>query len=205
MKKKEKVILIQNILNKYFPNPTIPLLHKNPYTLLIAVLLSAQTTDKCVNKITDKLFKIASSPSEMIKIPFDKIKSIINPCGLAPTKAKAIIALSHILIEKHKSIVPKAYADLEKLPGVGHKTAGVVLAQAYNIDTFPVDTHIMRCAHRWNLSTEKTPIKIENDLKKIFPKNTWKKLHLQIIYFARNYCKAIKHTKEKCPICSIIS
>jgi endonuclease-3 len=204
MKKKELAKQIQHILDQHFPNPSIPLTHSDPYTLLIAVLLSAQSTDARVNLITPHLFAKASSPQQMIKLSIQEIAEIIRPCGLSNTKAKAIWNLSKLLIEKHHGKVPASFVALEKLPGVGHKTASVVMAQAFHQSAFPVDTHIHRCAKRWGLSSGKNVVQTEKDLKALFPKNAWIKLHLQIIYFARKYCPARGHKIEKCPICSAI-
>ncbi len=198
MTKKERSKIVQELLEKFFPNPEIPLKHKDPYTLLIAVLLSAQCTDKRVNLVTPYL---PSSPKEMVKLTIPEIEAIIKTCGLYKTKSKAIWNLSKILIEKYKGNVPKTFEELEALPGVGHKTASVVLTQAFNLPAFPVDTHIHRCAKRWGLSTAKTVTQTEADLKKLFPKNIWHKLHLQIIYYARTYCTARAHVVDKCPIC----
>jgi len=203
--KKEKAQKIQAILDKLFPNPEIPLAHTSPYTLLIAVLLSAQCTDKCVNKITPKLFAKASTPQEMVKLSIQEIQEIVRPCGLSPSKARAIWHLSKQLIENHRGKVPKSFSSLEELPGVGHKTASVVMAQAFHIPAFPVDTHIHRCAKRWGLSRGKTVKETEKDLKKLFPRSSWPKLHLQIIYYARTYCPAIRHSLEKCPICKLFT
>jgi len=188
MKAQEKAKLIQKILQKYFPHPSIPLNHTDPYTLLIAVVLSARNTDAKVNQITPHLFKLASTPQEMVKLTIPEIQKIIKPCGLSPTKAKNIWHLSKILIEKYNGEVPKTFEELEELPGVGHKTSSVVMAQAFHIPAFPVDTHIYRCARRWGLSKGKTVEKVEADLKKLFPRKDWIKIHLQIIYFARQYC-----------------
>lgn len=204
MNKKDRVKFIQKILDKLFPNPEIPLTHKDPYTLLIAVLLSAQCTDKRVNEITPILFAEASTPQEMIRLPVEKIAEIVRPCGLVNAKSKAIWNLSKILIEKHRGKVPASFEELEALPGVGHKTASVVMIQAFNLPAFPVDTHIHRLAKRWGLSSGKNVEKTEKDLKALFPKSSWNKVHLQIIYFARKYCPARGHKKEECPICSII-
>lgn len=204
MNKKAKALLIQKILDDLYPNPHVPLLHISHYTLLIAVLLSAQCTDERVNKITPILFKEANTPDKMIALPLLKIEEIIKPCGLFRAKAKAILTLSHILLEKHKGHVPNTFQELEALPGVGHKTASVVMAQCFKIPAFPVDTHIHRSAKRWGLSLGKNVIQTENDLKKIFPKKSWNKLHLQIIFFAREYCKAKVHDITKCPICSLL-
>ncbi len=198
MKKK-----IQSILDKLFPDPQIPLLHKDPYTLLIAVLLSAQCTDIRVNQITPKLFALADTAAKMVLLTPQEIEEIIRPCGLAPTKSKAIWQLSKDLIEKHKSQVPKTLQELEELPGVGHKTASVVMIQAFQKSAFPVDTHIHRCAERWGISNGKSVEQTEKDLKKFFPKSAWAKVHLQIIYYARKYCPARGHVLEKCPICTL--
>lgn len=200
MKAKE----IQKILDDLFPNPSIPLKHSDPYTLLIAVLLSAQCTDARVNLVTPELFAQASTPEEMIQLTIPEITDFIRTCGLSNTKAKAIWNLSKILIEKHKGKVPASFAALEKLPGVGHKTASVVMSQAFHQPAFPVDTHIHRCAKRWGLSSGKNVEQTEKDLKKCFPKKSWNKVHLQIIYFARKYCPAKGHDPKKCPICKII-
>lgn len=196
--------MIEEILDKHFPNPPIPLHHEDPYTLLIAVLLSAQSTDARVNSITPKLFSLAKTPYEMIKIPLETIQTIIRPIGLAPKKAKAILSLSHDLITLHEGKVPTTFEGLEALEGVGHKTASVVLAQAFQIPTFPVDTHIHRCANRWKLSSSKSVLQTEKDLKAYFPRNSWNKVHLQIIYFARKYCPARGHVILDCPICKNI-
>ncbi len=202
MLKKEKADKIRRILTKLFPNPSIPLHHSDAYTLLIAVLLSAQCTDVRVNKITPILFGKAKSPDEMIKLTIAEIEEIIRPCGLATRKAKAIWELSKILLEKHHGKVPHSFAHLESLPGVGHKTASVLMAQAFGVPSFPVDTHIHRCAKRWGLSSGKNVEQTEKDLKRLFSKRYWNKLHLQIIYFARTYCPARNHIQETCPICS---
>lgn len=193
---------IQEILDKHFPHPEVPLNHTDPYTLLIAVLLSAQCTDVRVNSVTPHLFAIASDPYAMILLSPQEIEEIIRPCGLYRTKAKAIWNLSKKLIEKYEGKVPSSLEELESLPGVGHKTASVVMAQAFHKPAFPVDTHIHRCAKRWGLSQGKTVAQIEEDLKKLFPKKSWNKLHLQIIYFARQYCPARAHQANLCPICS---
>lgn len=203
MKKIERANKIAKILEDLFPSPQIPLQHKDPYTLLIAVLLSAQCTDARVNLITPHLFKLADTPAQMIELSPKEIEEIVRPCGLGPAKSKAIWKLSHDLLEIHKGKVPNSFEALEALPGVGHKTASVVMAQAFHIPAFPVDTHILRCARRWKLSTGKTPNAVEKDLKKLFPKELWIKVHLQIIYFARKFCPARGHRKEECPICSL--
>ncbi len=204
MMMQKKVQKIQRILNQLYPYPKIPLNHKNIYTFLIAVLLSAQCTDKKVNLITPLLFKKAQTPEQMIKLSVKNIFEIIRPCGLGPTKAKAILNLSHQLIDDYNGEVPKNFEGLESLPGVGHKTASVMMCQVFNKLAFPVDTHIHRCAKRWGLSTGKNVKKTEEDLKELFPKKSWQKLHLQIIYFAREYCPARQHHVKDCPICSWI-
>lgn len=204
MNKKKKAEIIYRILNELYPEPAVPLKHKDSYTLLIAVLLSAQCTDARVNVITPRLFEKASDPMAMVKLSVNEIEAIIRPCGLAPRKAKAILGLSHILLEKYSGQVPNTFEELEELPGVGHKTASVVMAQAFQQPAFPVDTHIHRCAKRWGLSQGKTVEQTERDLKNLFPKNSWTRLHLQIIYFAREFCQAKKHDAKLCPICSAL-
>ena len=190
MKKTEKVKFIINTLEDLYPKVEVPLNHKDPYTLLIAVLLSAQSTDAGVNKITPKLFAKADNPYDMIKMSIEEIREIIRPVGLSPMKSKGIYGLSKILIEKHNGKVPKNLKDLEELPAVGHKTASVVISQAFSIPAFPVDTHIHRLMFRWGLSTGKSVKKTEQDAKRIFPKNLWNKLHIQIIYYGREFCPA---------------
>ena len=190
MKKTEKVKFIINTLEDLYPKVEVPLNHKDPYTLLIAVLLSAQSTDAGVNKITPKLFAKADNPYDMIKMSVEEIKEIIRPVGLSPMKSKGIYGLSKILIEKHEGKVPENLRDLEELPAVGHKTASVVISQAFGIPAFPVDTHIHRLMFRWGLSTGKSVKKTEEDAKRIFPKNLWNKLHIQIIYYGREFCPA---------------
>ena len=190
MKKTEKVKFIINTLEDLYPKVEVPLNHKDPYTLLIAVLLSAQSTDAGVNKITPKLFAKADNPYDMIKMSIEEIREIIRPVGLSPMKSKGIYGLSKILIKKHNGKVPKNLKDLEELPAVGHKTASVVISQAFGIPAFPVDTHIHRLMFRWGLSTGKSVKKTEEDAKRIFPKNLWNKLHLQIIYYGREFCPA---------------
>ena len=199
--KKVNALEIANILEKLYPETPIPLNHKDTYTLLIAVLLSAQCTDARVNKITPILFAKADNPFDMVKLSVEEIKTIIRPCGLSPRKSKAIHELSKIIIEKHKGIVPNSFEYLEELPGVGHKTASVVMAQAFGIPAFPVDTHIHRLAYRWKLTNGKNVDQTEKDLKRLYPKELWNKLHLQIIFFGREYCPARSHKPETCPIC----
>ena len=195
---------IVKILDQLFPNPEIPLQHQDPYTLLIAVLLSAQCTDLRVNLVTPKLFAKASTPQQMIQLTPKEIEEIIRPCGLSSFKSKAIWQLSKDLIDHHSGQVPSNFEALEELPGVGHKTASVVMAQAFHEPAFPVDTHIHRCAERWGLSSGKSVAQTEKDLKRLFPKDKWNKLHLQIIHFARHYCPARGHKEEQCPICRTI-
>lgn len=200
----KKAQFIQETLEKLYPNPPIPLTHQDPYTLLIAVLLSAQCTDARVNQITPILFHRADTPQQMAVVPVEEIEEIIRPCGLAPKKAKAIRGLSQILLDKHNGNVPDTFEELEALPGVGHKTASVVMSQAFHQPAFPVDTHIHRAAKRWGLSNGKSVEQTERDLKRIFPQKSWNKLHLQIIYFCREYCPAKKHDPALCPICSVV-
>ncbi len=199
--KKINALEIANILEKLYPETPIPLNHKDTYTLLIAVLLSAQCTDERVNKITPILFAKADNPFDMVKLSVEEIKTIIRPCGLSPRKSKAIHDLSKIIIEKHQGMVPNSFEYLEELPGVGHKTASVVMAQAFGIPAFPVDTHIHRLAYRWKLTNGKNVDQTEKDLKRLYPKELWNKLHLQIIFFGREYCPARSHKPETCPIC----
>lgn len=201
--KAEKAEQIVKILDELYPNPPIPLDHSSDYTLLVAVLLSAQCTDVRVNQVTPFLFAKADTPEKMITLSVDEIREIIRPCGLSPRKSKAIYDLSHILIDQHNGQVPNTFEELEALPGVGHKTASVVMIQAFGMPAFPVDTHIHRLGYRWGLSTGKNVEKTEADLKRIFPKDKWIKLHLQIIYFGREYCPARGHDPEACPICSM--
>lgn len=204
MTKPERVAFIQKTLEKLYPNPQIPLDHKDAYTMLISVLLSAQCTDKRVNLTTPFLFERADTPKKMVKLEVEEIEDIIRPCGLAPAKSKAIHRLSEILLEKYNGEVPDNFQALEELPGVGHKTASVIMSQVYEHPAFPVDTHIHRLMHRWKLSNGKNVTQTEKDAKRLFPEEKWNKLHLQIIYFGREYCPARGHIKEKCPICSKI-
>jgi endonuclease-3 len=201
MNKKERALLVQKILDELFFSPAIPLTHKDPYTLLIAVLLSAQCTDKRVNEVTPHLFARADTPHKMVTLPVSEIEALIKKCGLAPTKARAISKLSQIIIDEHKGKVPASFEKLEALPGVGHKTASVVMSQAFKKPAFPVDTHIHRCAARWRLSRAQSVEGTERDLKRLFPKKSWNKLHLQIIYYARAYCPARGHIISACPLC----
>jgi endonuclease III len=204
MKKKEKAVFIAAKLEELFPETPIPLKHKDPFTLLIAVLLSAQCTDERVNQITPILFAKADNPFDMVKMTQEEIQDIIRPCGLSPMKSKGIFGLSQILIDKYQGVVPASFEALEALPAVGHKTASVVMSQAFGYPAFPVDTHIHRLATRWGLSSGKNVEQTEADLKRLFQKDTWNKLHLQIIYFGRKYCPARGHNPIDCPICSVV-
>jgi len=204
MTKKEKVEFVIDTLERLYPTTPIPLHHQDPYTLLIAVLLSAQCTDERVNQVTPHLFAKADDPFDMKNLPVEEIRDIIKPCGLSPRKSKAISQLSHILVEKYSGEVPQTFEELEALPGVGHKTASVVMSQAFGHPAFPVDTHIHRLMYRWTLSTGKNVVQTEKDAKRIFPEELWNKLHLQIIYFGREYCPARGHIPTECPICSKI-
>ena len=205
MKKQEIAAFIEETLKELFPSPAIPLLHSDAYTLLIAVLLSAQCTDERVNQVTPQLFALANTPEQMITLDVAEIVQIIRPCGLSGRKGKAIWDLSKILIDKHHGKVPASFEALEELPGVGHKTASVVMSQAFHRPAFPVDTHIHRCAKRWGLSSGTTVEQTEKDLKRCFAKEKWNALHLRIIYYARKYCPARGHRIELCPICKKLS
>jgi endonuclease-3 len=202
LRKAERVEFILRHLQELYPNPPIPLHHKDAYTLLVAVLLSAQCTDERVNQITPKLWQLADNPHDMAKVPVDEIRAVIRPCGLSPQKSKAISRLSQILVEKYHGEVPADMAALEELPGVGHKTASVVMCQIFNEPAFPVDTHIHRLAQRWGLTSGKNVAQTEKDLKRLFPKDAWNRLHLQIIYYGREYCSARSCDGMQCPICT---
>ena len=203
MTKQEKVDFVIDKLEELYPKVPVPLDHHSPYTLLVAVLLSAQCTDERVNKTTPDLFAVADNPSDMAKVPVEEIKAIIRPCGLSPMKSKGISELSKILIEEHGGEVPADMEALERLPAVGHKTASVVMSQAFGVPAFPVDTHIHRLIYRWGLSNGKHVQQTEKDCKRLFPKELWNKLHLQIIFFGRAYCPARGHNPHECPICSV--
>ena len=190
MNKKEKVVFVMETLDRLYPEIPIPLDHSDPYTLLIAVLLSAQSTDVRVNKITPLLFEKAKTPQEMIQLSVAEIREIIKPVGLSPMKSKGIFGLSKILLDEHDGLVPKSFEALEALPAVGHKTASVVMSQAFGVPAFPVDTHIHRLMYRWGLSNGKNVVKTEQDAKRIFPEERWNDLHLQIIWYGREYCPA---------------
>tara|TARA_B100001996_G_scaffold231865_1_gene178925 strand:+ start:25 stop:678 length:654 start_codon:yes stop_codon:yes gene_type:complete len=201
MNKSQRIKIISNILNKHYKTTPVPLNHKDPFTLLIAVLLSAQCTDERVNKVTPILFSKADTPKKMINLSEKEIYKIIKPCGLGPQKSKAILGLSKILIKNYKGRVPKDLEKLEKLPGVGHKTASVVSNQAFGMPTFPVDTHIHRLAQRWGLTKGKNVLQTEKDLKNSFPEVKWGKLHLQMIYWGREFCTARSCWGLECEIC----
>mgnify|MGYP001219054409 CR=1 FL=1 len=202
MKRSEKAKRIVSMLEGFYPETPVPLDHSNTFELLVAVLMSAQTTDLKVNEVTPALFAKANTPQLMAQLPVETILNDIRQVGLAPTKARNIRRLSELLVERHDGIIPDSFEALEALPGVGHKTAGVVLAQAFDIPAFPIDTHIHRLAARWGLSNGTNVERTERDLKAVFPKHLWNKLHLQIIFFGREYCPARRHDLTQCPICS---
>lgn len=202
MKRAEKAKKIGEILDELYPQPPIPLAHRDPFTLLVAVLLSAQTTDAQVNRVTPSLFARASTAEAMARLSVEEILESIRACGLAPTKAKNVKKLAERLVAEHGGHVPRDMEALERLPGVGHKTASVVMSQAFGEPAFAVDTHIHRLAHRWRLSNGKSVEQTERDLKKVFPRDEWSRRHLQMIYFGRQYCPARGHDKAACPICS---
>ena len=201
MRRTEKAREIGRILDEIYPEQPIPLEHRDPYTLLVAVMLSAQTTDKKVNEVTPVLFDAADTPESMASLEVDRIHSIIHEIGLAPTKARNLRRMAEQIVEDGRGVRPD-WDFLESLAGVGHKTAGVVMAQAFGVPAFPVDTHIHRLAARWRLSDGSSVVKTEHDLKSVFPEDTWIRRHLQIIYFGREYCPALRHDLEQCPICS---
>ena len=204
MTRTEKASFVLDKLTALYPRTTIPLDHEDPYTLLVAVVLSAQCTDRKVNEITPVLFAKARTPQQMMQLSVEEIQDIIRPCGLSPMKSKGIHGLSRIIVEEHGGRVPDDFGALEAMPGVGHKTASVVMAQAFGVPAFPVDTHIHRLAWRWTLSTGKSVERTESDLKRLFPEHTWNDLHLRIIYFGREHCPAKGHDPWRCPICSMI-
>jgi endonuclease-3 len=201
MKKNERAALIDQRLQELYPEPSAPLNHRDPFTLLIAVLLSAQCTDERVNQVTPALFRLADNPQEMSRCSVDSVNAIVRPCGLSPRKAESIVALSKILVAEHGSQVPKNWEALEALPGVGHKTASVVMAQAFGVPAFPVDTHIHRLAMRWGLSSGRSVQHTERDLKRLFPEQRWNELHLQIIFYGRQHCTARGCDGTRCEIC----
>ena len=204
MTRQQKSDFAAEKLAQLYPHTPIPLDHGDPYTLLVAVVLSAQCTDKKVNEITPMLFDKARTPQQMVKLDVKQIEDIIRPCGLSPMKSKGIHGLSRIILDKHGGEVPRSFEALEALPSVGHKTASVVMSQAFGFPAFPVDTHIHRLAYRWTLSTGKSVERTEVDLKKLFPEDSWNALHLRIIFFGREHCPAKGHDARKCPICSVI-
>lgn len=201
MDRKEKAKAIKGVLDRLYPDPPIPLYHTNPFTLCIAVLLSAHTTDKSVNSATPTLFSLADNPEDMVNLGPERIREIIRKVGLSNTKSRNVWNLSRILLEKHGGELPPTWEDLEALPGVGHKTASVVMSQAFHVPAFPVDTHIHRLAERWGLSTGRNVEQTERDLKEVFPESAWNKLHLQIIYYGREWCPARNHDIDQCEIC----
>ena len=201
MNRKQRAQIVHLRLDELYPTTDIPLDHADPYTLLVAVVLSAQCTDKMVNRVTPDLWKLADTPEAMSRVPVDRIQAIIRPCGLSPQKAKAISGLSKILVEEHAGQVPQDFDALERLPGVGHKTASVVMAQAFGVPAFPVDTHIHRLAQRWGLTNGKNVVQTESDLKKLFPIEAWNRLHLQIIFYGREHCSARGCDGTVCGIC----
>lgn len=204
MNKSESVQFILTTLEELYPETPVPLNHSDPYTLLIAVLLSAQCTDERVNQITPLLFAKANNPTDMLKLSVEEIQNIIRPCGLSPMKSKGIYGLSKMIMEEHGGLVPQSFEALEAMPSVGHKTASVVMSQAFGVPAFPVDTHIHRLAYRWRLSPAKNVEQTEKDLKRQIPEGLWNKAHLQIIFMGREYCPARGHIIEKCPICSVL-
>jgi endonuclease-3 len=204
MKKSEKVQFIIDELGRRYPDPGVPLDHADAYTLLVAVVLSAQCTDARVNRITPLLFERASRPADMAALDVEEIRAIIRPCGLSPQKSKAIRELSRIIAEEYGGEVPRSFEALEALPGVGHKTASVVMSQAFGVDAFPVDTHIHRLMWRWTLSNGKSVEQTERDAKRLFPQALWNTLHIQIILFGREHCPARGHKPAECPICSMV-
>ncbi len=201
MNRKQRAQIVHRRLDELYPTTDIPLDHADPYTLLVAVVLSAQCTDKMVNRVTPDLWKLADTPEAMSRVAVDRIQAIIRPCGLSPQKAKAISGLSNILVQEHAGQVPQDFEALERLPGVGHKTASVVMAQAFGVPAFPVDTHIHRLAQRWGLTNGKNVVQTETDLKKLFPIEAWNRLHLQIIFYGREHCSARGCDGTVCGIC----
>ncbi|MBM3964244.1 MAG: endonuclease III [Planctomycetes bacterium] len=201
MNRKERAAIVHQRLDALYPDTPIPLEHVDPYTLLVAVVLSAQCTDKMVNRVTPQLWRLADNPHAMSRQKVEAIRRIIQPCGLSPQKSKAIQGLSKILVEEHGGTVPKDFEALEKLPGVGHKTASVVMAQAFGVPAFPIDTHIHRLAQRWGLTNGRSVVQTERDLKKLFPEEAWNRLHLQIIFYGREYCTARGCDGTVCDLC----
>jgi len=204
MTKKERAVYVDRELERLYPNPPIPLKHRDAYTLLVAVLLSAQCADARVNQVTPRLFALASTPEEMARLPVEAIREIVTPCGLGPRKAAAIRELSERLVREHDGRVPDSFEELEALPGVGHKTASVVMVQAFGRPAFPVDTHIHRLAQRWGLTGGRNVVQTEADLKRLFPKERWNALHLQMIYYGREHCAARRCDGTVCPMCKAL-
>jgi len=204
MKKAERLQFILDTLEQYYPETPIPLNHTDAYTLLVSVLLSAQCTDERVNQITPLLFEKANNPADMLKLSVEEIQNIIRPCGLSPMKSKGIYGLSQMIMDLHNGEVPASFEALEAMPGVGHKTASVVMSQAFGVPAFPVDTHIHRLAYRWRLSAARSVEETERDLKRLIPKDRWNKAHLQIIFMGREFCPARGHIIENCPVCSVL-
>lgn len=205
MRLQERAQFVDRRLEELYPEVPIPLNHKDPYTLLVAVLLSAQCTDARVNQVTPVLFRRADNPADMANVPVDEVEDIVRPCGLGPSKARAIVELSRLLVDNHGGNVPASFEELEKLPGVGHKTASVVMSQAFGVPAFPVDTHIHRLARRWRLSSGKNVVRTERDLKRLFPSDRWNKLHLQMIYYGREHCTARGCDGTTCEICRTVN
>lgn len=205
MTKQERAALIARRLEELYPHPPIPLHHTDAFTLLVAVVLSAQCTDKRVNEVTPILFARASTPEAMAALPVEEIRDIIRPCGLSPQKSRALKELSRLIVERHAGQVPRTFAELEALPGVGHKTASVVMSQAFGVPAFPVDTHIHRLAKRWRLTAGRNVVETERDLKKLFPPESWNLLHLRIIYYGREHCTARGCDGTRCEICQLVA
>ncbi len=202
MTRTEKARFIMDVLDDLFPNPPIPLRHADTYTLLVAAILSARATDAMVNRVTPALFAKAATPGDMVKLAVPEIREIIRPCGLSPAKARNIRDMSQLILDRHAGQVPSTFAALEELPGVGHKVASVIMSQAFNVPAFPIDTHIHRLAYRWGLSDGRSVTQTERDLKAVFPRESWIRLHLQIIYYGRSRCPARSHDLARCPICT---
>ncbi len=199
--RRSRAAIVARRLAELYPETPVPLDHRDPYTLLVAVLLSAQCTDKRVNQVTPALWALAADPAAMAQVPEERIRAVIRPCGLSPQKAKAIRGLSRLLVERHGGAVPRTFAELEELPGVGHKTASVVMAQAFGVPAFPVDTHIHRLARRWGLSDGRNVERTERDLKRLFPESEWNRLHLRIIFYGREHCTALGCDGTVCGLC----
>lgn len=204
MTRQERADFIRRRLGELYPQPAVPLDHVDPFTMLVAVVLSAQCTDVRVNEVTPRLFRLAKTPAAMARLPVEKVEAVVRPCGLGPAKAKAIVGLSMLLLERHGGEVPRTFEELERLPGVGHKTASVVMAQAFGVPAFPVDTHIHRLAQRWGLTSGRSVVQTERDLKRLFPEVIWNDLHLQIIFYGREHCTARGCDGTRCEICRTV-